>query len=193
MTLNDFLLKFFLIMAIIIAAVFGITYFTNKQLEIDKAAKEIKLSQEQPMAGQGSNTKSADAAKTNSAGQAIEIPTPKPTVDATTTKDSAYLEKLAKEYTLPHTESGQVKTIAADKSTITIIGNNKDVIAKITITTKIFKDAKQVTISIIKEKDNVAIMGRKKTAEDDEFIADSIYIGVPLADAPSPTKAPNEQ
>jgi len=192
MTLNDFLLKFFLIMATIIATVFGITYFTNKQLEIDKAAKEIKLSQEQLMA-EGSNTKSTDVTKPNSASQAIEIPTPKPAVDATTTKDSLFLEKLAKEYTLPHTESGQVKKIAADDSTLTIANNDEDVVAKITIATKIFKDAKQVTASSIKENDNVVIMGRKKTIENDEFIADSIYIGIPLADAPSQTEVPNKQ
>ncbi|MFA6375833.1 MAG: hypothetical protein WCX69_00325 [Candidatus Paceibacterota bacterium] len=187
MTLNDFLLKFFLIVALIIATVFGITYFKDRQPDTNKPPATVDFPQEQPSTGQGSKDGMAPTPDSQEE-MIMDVPNPGSIAEnATTTKNGLYLPEV---YTLPHTESGQVKKIAADNSTITININGKDQRATITSATEIFKDAKQSLLSDINESDSATIIGRKKTADGEEFIADSIYISAPLNTAyPAATPA----
>jgi|GEM_PF-3415479 hypothetical protein len=186
MKLHDFLLKFSLIVLLVIAMVFGIAYFKNGQPGTNKPPATVDFPQEQSPAGQGSKDGMAPTPGSQKE-MIMDVPNPGSIAEnASTAKTSLYSPE---EYTVPHTESGQVKKIAADNGAITISANGKDQRATITAATEIFKDAKRSLLSDIDESDTAAIFGRKKTADGEEFIADSIYISAPL-DASSSAATP---
>jgi len=188
MTLNDFLLKFFLIVAFVIAAVFGIAYFKDKRPDTEKSTALVNSSQKQSPAEQNPNNGMAQTPVSREE-MVMDVPNPGPiTENATTTEIGLYLPE---EYTVPHTESGQVKNIDSDNGSMTIASNNEDQRVTISAATAIFKDAGKASLSDIKESENATIIGRKKTADGEEFIADSIYVSAPL-DASFPAAEPAE-
>jgi len=168
MALKDFLLKYVLIITLAIAAAMVVNFLNGRQY------KNNNKTQEQPEANCDIQAPKQITPKTIRG-------TIKPNSSTTDTvisdKVHAYMPDV---YTLPYSGSGKLESVANSSSTITITNNGANLRAIITPTTQIFRNAERALLTDVQETDKITVIGRKKSADSDEFIADSIYASVSL-------------
>jgi hypothetical protein len=70
--------------------------------------------------------------------------------------------------------TGSLKSINPSGSQM-VVSSGKDYRAVITPATEIFRDGKRSLLADIKETDAITVLGRQKTPESADFVADSIY------------------
>jgi len=194
MTFRTYLLRFIITATATAVLIFGVNYFmikrrvasnpaisqTNEYKTEKPSEKDMPISEEQSAPGQTDETgllleDTAIPANESSASEQMPADNREP---AESSKNAIAPERKissSEEYSLPHSQSGALKDIADNGSSITITSNGSDYRAIVTDSTVIIRDTVKASLSEIKETDNITIVGRKKSADSQEFIADSVY------------------
>ena len=174
MSPKDFLLKFILIVAVTLLGVYASNYL------------EIKSYNQKP---------SPDHAVTLPSGESSgsDVPAVAPSGTETETPSVSDVDSPAdankysvEKYPVSHAESGSLKNISADSSAIVVV-DDAGVEHRVVITdsTEVFRYDKRVELSEIKETDRITVLGRKRSEDSDEFVADSIH-AAEIIDHPVP-------
>jgi len=179
MGFKNFLVKYFLSIVLTVVAAFAAARFEARWHSVGESAEKIiNSSGEQPPMKQNPAVEKTSGA--------ID---PGPLVVDTAEEEAVIY--MPEEYTLSHSESGLLENIDGDNGVITVVDGDKKHSAIVTAATKVFRNAERVSLSDVKDADRVTIMGRKKTAEGEDFIADSVYasisagVSAPVAPAPA--------
>jgi hypothetical protein len=167
MSPNEFLVKFVLIVVSALVAAYVFTYFQVRKYstseQIFNGAKNF-----------APNHKAAPASGPVAGAQP----------EAAVADDQYSLEK----YPVSYGAGGNLKMISPDLGSITLtIAGNNDVRAIVTSKTEVFRNGAPATLADIRNTDTVTILGRKKTEDGDDLVADSIYANISTG-APIPTE-----
>lgn len=152
---------FFLIVAVIVAAVVCVTY-----LDIKKNNTGEKLMKNPAISGtKVPDEKSPDEAASPEGNTSIS--------DDVANRENAYSQE---EYPLSRGETGRLKSIDVEKSEIVVTVDDKDYTVVITPASEIFYQGSKSTLPEIKKDTLVSVFGREKAEKSDTFVADSVYV-----------------
>jgi len=157
MTFKKFLLRYILIVVFLVVAALGAAYFDVKRHMTGETAPRTVPVEDLTEEG-------AAAFK--------DRPVDKKTGEKVDPYSPEY-------YPLPYSGSGVLKSVASGNNEILIAGDSKNFRSIITDKTEIFRNGARASLSDIKGTDRIAILGRKKSADGKEFVADSIYANTP--------------